>query len=39
LLSISDVHEAARDKEIHILREIALGVVETDGSFSSFTFD
>jgi len=39
LLSISDLHEAAREKGIRSLREIELCVMETDGKFSFFTSD
>ena len=37
LITISDLHEAAREKGIRSLREIELAVVETDGKFSFFT--
>jgi uncharacterized membrane protein YcaP (DUF421 family) len=37
LITISELHEAAREKGIRSLREIELAVVETDGRFSFFT--
>lgn len=39
LITISDLHEAAREKGIRSLRDIELAVVETDGQFSFFTSD
>lgn len=39
LITISDLHEAAREKGIRSLSEIELCVVETDGKFSFFTSD
>ena len=37
LLTIQDVHEAAREQGIRRLSDIELCVLETDGSFSFFT--
>jgi uncharacterized membrane protein YcaP (DUF421 family) len=39
LITISDLHEAAREEGIRSLRDIELCVVETDGKFSFFTSD
>ena len=39
LLTIQDVHEAARQQGIRRLSDIELCVLETDGSFSFFTRD